>query len=469
MEILLNLIYYIVPFVVLLGILVFVHEFGHFIIARILGVKVSAFSIGFGRQICSHTDKYGTNWKISAIPLGGYCQFLGDADASSSTTEGGVMESLSEEERQHAFPTQKPWKKLAIVLAGPAFNYLFAIIVFAALFFSFGKIVYPPVVGNLIEGGAAQMAGILPNDKIISVNGVETTDFQSISNEINLATEDKVLLQIERPITFNVKAEVLKTEDEKKSPFKMIGIGSCDCEKDKCPEKIAITKIIAGSPADRAGFYNGDVLVSVNENELNSFADLKNYVEQNQDIEYSISVIRPLTFGVSLKETEYDAGDGNVVKRKMLGIMSSSQIDFSSAKMNLGEAIEAGAVEAYDLTVTTLRALSQMIAGKRSGDEVGGIIRIAEMSGDISKSGGLISFIYFMALLSVNLGLINLLPIPLLDGGHIVIFLIEMVSGKEIKTKIKDVIFKIGLFIICAIMLFATWNDITHLISRWFD
>ena len=448
MEILLNIVYYIVPFIILLGILVFVHEFGHFIIARSLGVKVSAFSIGFGRQICSYVDKYGTNWKISAIPLGGYCQFLGDADAASSAAESEVLENLSEEDKEHAFPNQKPWKKLAIVLAGPLFNYLFAILVFSALFFTYGKIVYPPVVGGLIEGGAAQIAGVLPNDRIVSINGVETTDFQSISNEVNLATEDDVLLAIERPITFNVKAEILDTEVN--SPFKMIGIGSCACKKDKCPEKITVDRIIAGSPADRAGFYSGDILLSVNEVELKNFLDLKNYVEKNQEKEYSIRVIRPLVFNVPLKETDYDFGDGRMIKRKMLGIMSSSQIDFSSTKMSFGEAIKTGSFEAYDLTVTTLRALSQMITGKRGGDEVGGIIRIAEMSGDISKSGGLISFIYFMALLSVNLGLINLLPIPLLDGGHVVIFLIEMISGREIKTKVKDVIFKIGLLIICA-------------------
>lgn len=468
MEILLNIVYYVVPFIVLLGILVFVHEFGHFIIARSLGVKVSAFSIGFGRQICSHIDKYGTNWKISAIPLGGYCQFLGDADAASSATESDVMASLSEEDKKHAFPNQKPWKKLAIVLAGPLFNYLFAILVFSALFFTYGKIVYPPIVGGLVEGGAAQMAGVLPNDKIISINGVETSDFQSISNEVNLATEDKVLLDIERPITFKVKAEVLDVNG-KKSPFKILGLGSNKCKTEKCSGKITVDRIIAGSPADRAGFYNGDILLSVNDIEIKNFLDLKNYVEQNQNEEYSISVIRLLKFNVSLKETDYDAGDGKIIKRKMLGIMSSSQIDFSSAKMGLSEAVKTGSLEAYDLTVTTLRALSQMITGKRGGDEVGGIIRIAEMSGDISKSGGLISFIYFMALLSVNLGLINLLPIPLLDGGHVVIFLIEMISGREIKTKVKDIIFKIGLLIICAIMLLATWNDITHLISRWFD
>src|SRR5574344_82434 len=151
MEFLLNIIYYVVPFIVLLGVLVFVHEFGHFIVARALGVKVTTFSIGFGKTLWSKTDKHGTNWKIAAIPLGGYCQFLGDADASSST-ESDVIEKLSEEEKKVAFPTQNPWKKLAIVLAGPMFNYLFAILIFISIFYTLGRVVYPPVVGGVMEG-----------------------------------------------------------------------------------------------------------------------------------------------------------------------------------------------------------------------------------------------------------------------------------------------------------------------------
>ena len=476
MEILLNILYYIIPFIVLLGILVFVHEFGHFIVARGVGVKVSTFSIGFGRQLCSRVDKHGTNWKISAVPLGGYCQFLGDADAASSASESDELKNLSEEDKKHAFPLQKPWKKLAIVLAGPMFNYLFAILIFGFLFYSYGKIVYPPVVGGLVEGGAAQQAGIMPGDKILSINDIETTDFQSISTEINLATDDRVLVKIERPITFTVKAEALDTTG-KKSPFKMIGLGSNSCPKKKseqaeeqnAPKRVTVDRIIAGSPADRAGFFSGDVLLDVNGVKIEKFLDLKKYIEKNQEETFEISVMRPLVFNVALRETEYDAGNGKIQKRKMLGIVSSSQINFASEKMSFGDAFIAGGKEAYDLTAMTLRALGQMVVGKRGGDEVGGIIRIAEMSGDISKSGGLIGFIYFMALLSVNLGLINLLPIPLLDGGHVVIFLVEMITGREIKTKVKDIIFKIGLLIICAVMLFATWNDITHLISRWFD
>jgi len=143
-----NLIYYVVPFVVVLGILVFVHEFGHFMVARLCGVQVSAFSIGFGKELWGRCDKHGTYWKLSAIPLGGYCQFLGDGDASSSSNEG--LEDLTDEEKKHAFAFQNPFKKLAIVLAGPGFNYLLALLIYFALFAMFGKFYIPPIVGDVL-------------------------------------------------------------------------------------------------------------------------------------------------------------------------------------------------------------------------------------------------------------------------------------------------------------------------------
>ena len=387
METFVNILYYVVPFIILLGILVFVHEFGHFIIARLLGVKVVAFSIGFGKELWSHTDKKGTRWKISAIPLGGYCQFLGDADASSSTTDSELA-NLSEAEKAMAFPLQKTWKKLAIVVAGPLFNYLLAVLIFIGIFFAFGRFVHPSVVGGLVEGGAAAEAGIMVGDEILSVNGKATPDFQTLSNEILLSETDEASVEIKRPLT------TLEPED-----------------------------------------------------------GAENY--------------RILNLTVKLKDTDYEDKVGGKTKRRMLGVQSTPELAFSE-KLNFPQAIIAGFEETYNITAMTLRGVWQMITGQRGGKDVGGIIRIAEMSGDVSKTGGLIGFIYFMALLSVNLGLINLFPIPVLDGGNIVIFLIEMVVGHDLKENIKDYIFKFGLLVILAIMLLATWNDILHLANRLF-
>lgn len=470
MEILSNIIYYIVPFIILLGILVFVHEFGHFIVARMLGVKVVAFSIGFGKELWSCTDKYGTCWKISAVPLGGYCQFLGDADASSSTVDTG-LEKLSEEDKKGAFPLQAAWKKICIVVAGPLFNYLFAILVFVMLFYSFGKMVYPSIVGKVMPGEAAEAAGIMEGDHIISLNGNPTPDFQSLNSEVLLAETDDVVLKIERPMAYKLSARdtsfILQGVEKNEKILGLVFKNKKD-DSDKQEVLPIVYDVVANSVAEEVGFEAGDIIESINNHEILTAEDFRTYASKHIDEEVEITFRRPMVVNVTLKDSNFEREDGQKIKRRMLGVQSLPKVSFDES-LSFWGSVKAGLAETYDLTAVTLRGLGQMIVGSRGGKDVGGIIRIAEMSGDISKSGGLISFIYFMALLSVNLGLINLLPIPVLDGGGLVIFIIEMIIGKELEPKIKENIFKVGLCIILGIMLLATWNDIVHLISRWFD
>ncbi len=375
MEIILNIIHYIVPFIILLGILVFVHEFGHFIVARVTGVEVSAFSIGFGKVLWSRKDAKGTVWKISAVPLGGYCQFLGDADASSSVSDTKV--ELTEEQKKRAFAFQSPYKKLSIVLAGPGFNYLFAILIYTCLFTFFGKVTFPPIVGEVMENGAAYAAGIKSGDRIVQINGVKIAEFSDISREVALAVDHKVKVEVKR----------------------------------------------------------GD---------------------------------KDLAFDIVLTEIEIDESDGTKTKGHMLGVKSVTTIETSKENIQIHKAFIYAVEEVVDITVTTLRGVGQMITGDRGGEDIGGIIRIAEMTGDISKTQGVLNFVVFMALLSVNLGLINLFPIPVLDGGHVVFYLIEIVTGKELNEKMKEHLFRVGLALLLALMLFATYNDITHLFDRWF-
>lgn len=377
MDWLVNTFYYIVPFLVLLGILVFVHEFGHYIAAKMSGVKVDEFSIGFGKELWGFKDKSGTHWKISAVPLGGYCKFLGDADASSSTTDGAVHE-LSEEDRKYAFPFQSPFKKLFIVIAGPAANYLFAIAVFTGIFFFLGKISYPPVVGAVMEDSAAAKAGIQVNDRIVKINGVDIANFDDIRRETALAPDGKVYVEIDR---------------------------------------------------------NGQML--------------------NLDF--------------TLKVLEFEDHKGKTEKRALIGIKSASTIKTDNNGLPLFSAVKEAGLEAWDMSYTTLRAVGQMLTGQRGGEDIGGILRIAELSGDISKGEGVLDFLVFMAVLSVNLGLINLFPVPVLDGGHVVFYVIEIIIGREINDKIKENLFKVGLALILALMVFATWNDAVHLFDRWFS
>ena len=370
-----NIVYYIVPFVVLLGILVFVHEFGHYIVAKLSGVQVEAFSIGFGKQLWGFTDKSGTRWKISAIPLGGYCQFLGDGDETSSTSD---TKELTEEQKKRAFAFQSPFKKLLISLAGPGANYLFAVLIFASIFYFVGKVDFPPVVGSVIPGGAAEQAGILVKDRILTINGVKIENFDDIRREVELNTNDKVKVELER---------------------------------------------------------EGKV----------------------------ISLAFPLKKVSIAQEKSLDKTD-----KPMLGVRSINIIEVKKVDLSLWEAVRDAAKETWSITDVTLRGIGQMISGKRGSDEVGGVIRIAEMSGDITREQGVLSLFIFMALLSVNLGLINLFPVPLLDGGHVVIYLVEIATRREINEKIKDGLFKVGFALLISLMVFATWNDVVRLVHRWF-
>ena len=370
-----NIVYYIVPFVVLLGILVFVHEFGHYIVAKLSGVQVEAFSIGFGKQLWGFTDKSGTRWKISAIPLGGYCQFLGDGDETSSTSD---TKELTEEQKKRAFAFQSPFKKLLISLAGPGANYLFAVLIFASIFYFVGKVDFPPVVGSVIPGGAAEQAGIQVKDRILTINGVKIESFNDIRREVELNTNDKVKGELER---------------------------------------------------------EGKV----------------------------ISLAFPLKKLSIAQEKSLDKTD-----KPMLGVRSINIIEVKKVDLSLWEAVRDAAKETWSITDVTLRGIGQMISGKRGSDEVGGVIRIAEMSGDITREQGVLSLFIFMALLSVNLGLINLFPVPLLDGGHVVIYLVEIATRREINEKIKDGLFKVGFALLISLMVFATWNDVVRLVHRWF-
>jgi len=374
MQFIINALYYVIPFIFLLGVLVFVHEFGHYLVAKFCGVQVAEFSIGFGKQLWGKKDSSGTLWKISAVPLGGYCKFLGDDDASSTTKNN---QELSEEDKAHTFAFQNPYKKLAIVIGGPLFNYLFAILIFAGMFYCFGKMEFPPVIGTVIEDSAAAKAGILPNDKVLSVDGRPVKSFNEFRQEIEMNTSGTVALEIlrnDKQINLNIKLEAV-----------------------------------------------------------------------------------PLSV------------DGEQSQKPMLGVTSVTDVEFSPERLSLWESFRDATIEAWDISMVTLRGVGQMISGERDTKELGGIVRIAELSGDISKSKSIIGFLVFMAMLSINLGLINLFPIPLLDGGHVVIYLIEILFRREINEQAKEYVFRLGFLLLIALMLFATYNDFAHLFKRWFN
>jgi regulator of sigma E protease len=373
------------PFILVLAVLVFIHEWGHYIIARICGVKIEKFSIGFGPEIWGRNDKHGTRWKICAIPLGGYVQMFGDSDPSSAApaegvTEGEQVRSFTDEEKKVAFFTQPLYKRAAIVFAGPAINYIFAIIVLSALFMFQGQPYMPPVAAKVVEPSAAFDAGIRPDDKIVSVNGEPISRFQDL-----------------RPIT------------------------DMNIEK---PMQVVIVHSLGGKD--------------------------KGWDEAN-----------PVTLTITPRRVVKEDRFGFRHEVGLMGIVSPESA-FEMQKHGFFSAIGASIGETLRITTMTLKGLGQMIIGTRSTDELGGVLRIGAYAGDFA-SQGIIAFITFAALLSINLGLINLLPIPLLDGGHLAMYAMEKLRGRPLSTQVQEYALRVGLVFLLGIMFLATWNDLVQL------
>jgi regulator of sigma E protease len=371
------------PFIIVLSILVAVHEWGHYIVARLCGVKVEKFSIGFGPELFGRNDKNGTRWKVSLIPLGGYVQMFGDTDPASAhhadgVKEGGEIRPFTKEEKKVAFYAQPVGRRAAIVFAGPAINYIFAIIILSGLYMTQGQPLTPPIAAGVVEKSAAAAAGIRPDDKIISINGEPIRKFEDIKKF--------VMINLDQPMHM----EVLRATGKNKWATK--------------PTKLTATPRVIVEE-DRFGFKH--------------------------------------TTG-------------------RLGISSPSKVDFAMEQHTFFSAIGAATMETWTISLNTLEALGQMITGIRSADELGGILRIGAYAGEFAAQG-LISFITFAALLSINLGLINLLPIPMLDGGHLTMYAMEKLRGKPLSEKVQEYALRVGLTFLLGIMVFATWNDLVQM------
>ena len=368
---------YVVPFVVVLSVLVFIHEWGHYIVARMCGVKVETFSIGFGKEIFGWTDKTGTRWKVSWVPLGGYVQMFGDTDPSSAKHVDDTKKPLTAEEKKVAFYTQSVAKRSAIVVAGPAINFIFAILVLTCLYTFQGQPYTPPIVGKLVVGSPAEKAGIRPDDKILSLDGHPIERFQDMAQFVSVNLNKEITMEL-------------------------VHSAGKDKWSDK-PVTLHVTPTLI-EETDRFGFKN----------------------QRGR-----LGIIGP-TSGMAMKPHTFPS------------------------------AFVAANKDVWDITSNTLKSLGQMIAGTRSADELGGILRIGAYAGDFAAQG-IVALISFAALLSVNLGLINILPIPMLDGGHLAFYAMERIKGKPMSERFQEYALRVGLTFLLGIMLFATWNDLVQL------
>lgn len=441
-----------ITFLIILSILVFVHEWGHYIVARLCGVRVEDFSIGFGKELWGRTDKHGTRWKFALIPLGGYVKMYGDTDPASA---GHVdSQNMSADDRKVAFFAKPVAQRAAIVFAGPAINFLFAIILFAGLYTFVGKPMTMPIVTGVEMGGAAAAAGFEPHDKIIAIDGKKIESFEQVRRSVILALDTPLTMTVlrdEKELSLNITP--LKKVDEDRFGFKhergyigLISVGNA----------LALESIVAvngkltnGNPDKIRELINrfagkGDVkkeitltLKSAKEGET---SDLKVALSKNMNPQFN---------------------DPNAKDYNALYAGPQQNLDFK--KLNPITAFGSAVHETYRVSADTLGALGQMIIGVRSANELGGIIRIGAIAGEMSERGW-IAIISFTALLSINLGLINLFPIPMLDGGHLTFYAIEALRGKPLSERIQEYAFRFGLVILVCFMVFANLNDIIQIL-----
>ena len=353
-----------IAFLAALGPLVFIHELGHYLVARVFGVGAESFSIGFGREITGWTDKRGTRWKVGWLPLGGYVKFVGDLNPV-SMPDGEAEETLTAQERSQSFHHKPVWQRFLIVLAGPAANFVLAILIFAAFFAVIGIPRTPNVVGEVQPASVAERIGLKPGDRIDSIAGQSVESFEDIRRIVSLRPAETVELRIVR--------------DE-----------------------------------------------------------------------------RPIAIEARLGSTEFKDEFGQSFRIGILGILQAPRVP---ERVSALEILPAATDYTFDLTRSMIDGLTQIITGRRSTDDLGGPLRMAQIAGQ-RASLGLFEFIQLVALFSINLGFINLLPVPMLDGGHLAMYTVEAVQRRPVSLRAQEWAFRGGLAFLLALLLFTTLNDL---------
>jgi regulator of sigma E protease len=358
---------YIIPFLVLLTVVVFIHELGHFWVARRCGVRVEVFSVGFGPELFGLTDRQGTRWKFSAIPLGGYVKMFGQGERV--LEPDGRDREMSAAERSVSFHYKPVWQRSAIVFAGPAANYALTVVALAILFAFVGQPVVPTVVGQVLEDSAAEAAGLQTGDRILSINGQPTEGFD---------------------------------------------------------ELVSLVQGSGGQPIDLVVRRGGS------------------------EIQMTVQP-RPVAA---------ESSDASGSRTYLLGVAPAAQLEYE--QHGLIGAVSKAFVQTYQLTIQIIVNLWEMIIGERSSQELGGVLRIGKIAGDVAKSS-YVDFLFLIPLLSLNLGLLNLFPIPLLDGGHLVFYAVESIRGRPLDERAQEWGLRLGVALVLGLVVFATWNDLVVL------
>ena len=363
---------YIIPFLILILIVVFIHEYGHYYFAKKYGVGVTDFSIGFGKEIFGWNDKSGTRWKICWIPLGGYVKFFGDRNVFSQADQEELLKKYNKEDQEKLFVTKPLYQRAWIVFGGPLANFILAIFIFLFIYMFIGKDFTPAVIDEVQKDSPAEIAGLKKNDIILEIDNNKVESILDVSKFIAMSTSDFVDFKVSR--------------------------------------------------------FENEILLKVK----------PNLVESEDNL-------------------------GNKLKKRMVGIKLSAYNDkINHVKLGPAQALVQSFNEVYFVTVSSLKYLGSMIVGKGDTSQLGGPIRIAKISGQVAEFG-IIPFISMMAYISISLGLINLFPIPMLDGGHLMFYGFEKILGRPLSQKTQEGFFRIGMFLLLSLMFFVNFNDLRDL------
>lgn len=448
---------YVIPFLVILTILIFVHEFGHYYIARRAGVRIEAFSIGFGPELFGWTDKRGTRWRFAAIPLGGYVKMFGETHRV--TDDDGVERPLTAAEKSVSFHHKRLRQRAAIVFAGPFVNYLFAIIVLSLLFTFAGQPYSPAIIGKVTPGGPAEKAGLQTGDKVLRIAGRNVERFEEIDQALGIRPGERITMVVERDgVQRNVDVDVgtrMLVKRGNQYPYGDMGASAF------VPPVVG--RVVSNSAAEAAGIRVGDVVLALDGKTIATFDELSTLIAGKAEVPLSVSLRRgeeTLSLTVTPRWLVVKRDDGT--EQRTRGIIGISPAISFWREHPFPEAVVQAVRETYGLTVATFTAIGQMFAGTRSTRDLSGPLRIAEISGDMAQSG-LYTFFWFLGILSLHLCIINLLPVPMLDGGHLLFYGVEAMRGRPLGQRAQEYGFRIGLALVITLMVFATWNDLVHL------
>ena len=360
---------YILPFIALIVVVVFIHEYGHYYFAKRFGVGVTDFSIGFGKEMFGWNDKSGTRWKVCLVPLGGYVKFFGDRNVYSQADNDKIIKEYSKEDRDKLFVLKPLYQRALIVFGGPLANFLLAILIFFSVYTFAGKDFTPAVINEVQKNSPAMVAGLKDNDIVVSIDGNEVKSIMEVSKYIMMSTDEFINFTVNR--------------------------------------------------------YDQD-----------------------------------LTFRVKPKIVEGEDNLGNKVSKRMVGIkLGAYNNEVNHVKLGPAKALFYAVNEVYYVSTSSLKYIGSMLTGKGDSSQLGGPIRIAKISGQVAEFG-ILPFISLMAYISISLGLINLFPIPMLDGGHLMFYTIEKVLGRPLSQKTQEGFFRIGMFLLLSLMFFTTFNDL---------